>query len=460
MDSRRDARYRYICLGLAICTAGAVLGSLHFYYGFNLSDEGFYWHGAELTYYGKTPVKDFFSYEPGRYYWTAAVFRLLGSHSNKAGRLASIAFGSVVYGVCTTYVANWYLNENSKPKRIFAACGLAAVASIWTFPYYRVYDNACACLTFTGCVAIQKQKRQNHKAAIAYLLGMTTFIGRNHGLYALIALISTFLLSSTIKKRDYRFKINVIKVPTACIAGIGIPFLIVEVFNKGFIRELIKSWEIVQKTGQTNRPMPLFWNIASINSGSSFNDIENAILSATLIIMIVGLGIAGFVIASGIRLTGRKSSILLISTVSSTLGYVHCTISRPDSVHVGTSMIPIILGVSLAGFQGVTPGRAGCILFTLYSTFRFALPTQMAYQCLKNSAICKKVGTGDEEYVWAHVDISDFTEKLVSIVDSKTFLALPSIAGLYSLMNRQSPGWGCTLFGLEIRLNKKFRLEN
>ena len=67
-DDWRTAGTSLLIAGLLTATWFQLVGRL----GFNLMDEGFLWYGAARTALGEIPLRDFQSYEPGRYYWIAA----------------------------------------------------------------------------------------------------------------------------------------------------------------------------------------------------------------------------------------------------------------------------------------------------------------------------------------------------------------------------------------------------
>lgn len=70
--------YRTIQVGLLAITLVVGWFLLLHDTGLNLGDEGYLWHNAQRTLEGGVPIRDFRSYDPGRYYWSALWFAWLG----------------------------------------------------------------------------------------------------------------------------------------------------------------------------------------------------------------------------------------------------------------------------------------------------------------------------------------------------------------------------------------------
>src|SRR5262245_43804997 len=59
--------------------------------GLNTADEGYLWYGVQRTVAGAVPMRDFQSYEPGRYWWCAAFAGVFGD-GILVVRAAAVAF--------------------------------------------------------------------------------------------------------------------------------------------------------------------------------------------------------------------------------------------------------------------------------------------------------------------------------------------------------------------------------
>lgn len=62
-------------------------------YGFGWADEGLLWYASQRTHAGDLPIRDFFAYDPGRYYWNSFFFWMLDDTGLRSLLIAAATFG-------------------------------------------------------------------------------------------------------------------------------------------------------------------------------------------------------------------------------------------------------------------------------------------------------------------------------------------------------------------------------
>lgn len=105
--------------------------------GFGLADEGYLWYGAQRVLLGEVPLRDFMSYDPGRYYWSAALVSLNGQDSITALRVSVAVFQ--IFGLD---VGLWLIARSQKKQNFIYVLLSAVILAAWMFPRHKLLDIA------------------------------------------------------------------------------------------------------------------------------------------------------------------------------------------------------------------------------------------------------------------------------------------------------------------------------
>ena len=209
----KSATVRTIILLIVLSSGLTLLFSvLQLHYGFSLWDEGFLWYGVKQVMQGAVPLRDFMSYDPGRYYLTAGLMSLWGSNS-----LLSLRWAMAILEVCTVtgvlliirsfsdpldpaadFCASSGVeaqrdqfkrlsNASARPKSPTFWLGATLTLLAWIVPYFKVADFL-ACMLLLGGLSylIRNPNRVGHLVA-GLCVGLAAVLGRNHGVYGALA---------------------------------------------------------------------------------------------------------------------------------------------------------------------------------------------------------------------------------------------------------------------------------
>ncbi len=305
--------------------------------GLNTADEGYLHFGSVNLLEGKTPIRDFRAYDPGRYYWCALWMRFFAP-TFTAQRLA---MGAVI-AVSLSMVCSWvfYLGQNWT---------LATLGTLLTFtwirPYFKAFEILFCLIAIAVSFSIITNPGTSSYLLSGFIIGISLFFGLNFGLYlglsALTALLTVFVLHLS----DLFFA-PMVWMMSGFVLGLT-PMLLLGFRNPGYFSTY---WEkkvlTVIKRGTSNLPLPLPWYWSASPQLNGFSPARRAFFKAvfTGLIPFYSLTlVAGFTLFDVYPNRGG----LIISASLVGFVYLHHLFSRADVSHMCQTIHPAILLTAL-----------------------------------------------------------------------------------------------------------------
>jgi hypothetical protein len=456
-----------LALSLALLTAQRRLD-------FTVNEEGFLWYGAVATAHGDVPLRDFYSYDPGRYYWAAAWTPFAGE-GLLGLRLATAAFGALglFCGLLAARraVANPYL---------LALLGVAL--TLWLLPRQKIYEPAIQMAGVLAATAlIESPSRRRHLAAGA-LVGFGLFMGKNHGLYLGVAFLALIVLlawrgsgepappagpaldappAGASRRHSFfaaRFGApigNRFGAPLgAWLAGIVLgaaPLLAMLACVPGFARSYLDSILFFVHQGQTNfaHDVPWPWKF-ELTRMPAWPAAQVASLGLCFLLTAVFFAAGGLALLATPPARWQRHP-LLAGAIAVGAVYTHYTFSRADLAHLGSGIHPLLLGLAALpaacavhrrGRRLAIGAAAGLLIAAL--TTATALPAQPLYRRLAGSPLLARRVAGEELFLRPRVALLlDWAEGQAAtrIPPGAAVLMAPNLPGLYPVLGRRAPVW-------------------
>lgn len=423
LDSSKDlfktALIAFALVGLSFWLQGNI--------GLNLADEGFLWYGTVHTAAGQVPLRDFQSYDPGRYYWGALWSYILGDG------IMALRASTAIFQAIGLFLGLLAARRAVRPYWLLALIGILLL--IWMHPRHKLFEPAIAMAAVFFAVRLIERPELARYFASGVFIGLAAFFGRNHGLYLFAAFAAVIVL--------IRLKSGAgqsLMKAFSWLAGIGVgflPMILMFLFVPGFWGKYMEWALFIMRVGANlPLPVPLPWNASNINSFSM----------GVLFISMPILFAAAFVWALVSKENDIKTNAIFISSVAIGVFYMHHAFSRADLGHLAQAIHPFLLGI--VAVPALFKGRARSLSAVLVGAFllitsAFTISRETPYLMkVKGDFIKYDVG-GDSLWISRATAGQIDSVKAISanVAPNEELLIAPHWPTMYALIGRQSPLW-------------------
>jgi hypothetical protein len=425
-------------LQLIALTAGIALALFVFegHTGLNLPDEGFFWYGVQRVLHGEIPIRDFQAYDPGRYYWSAMFLAATTGTSVVALRATVQIFGWI------GLFAGVWLIHRSAVKRDPVLWALAVITlAIWMSPWFKAFDNTIPILVVCALANLLRQPLPRSYFVAGLSVGFGAVIGRNHGIYGIIACMGAMTYLT--------FKLR--RLPTFLEFGAGCAGVVVGAAPTlamlsipGFATAFLDSIRLLFQAHATNFPLPVPYPWLVSFARPSIFDITSDVLLGTLFLWLIAFPLLG--ISCAVSKLWRGSAPArpeFVAALLVSVPYMHYAFSRADVVHMAVSATPMALACFIAISRVNAWARYPLAALLCGISIVVAGPSHAGWQCLETQCTVETVGTDKLQVTPGTVNDLALLDRLIHdfAANGQSYYVTPYWPGAYAVFDAKSPTW-------------------
>ena len=272
IDAKSDG-IKIMILSLSLVALSTLL---HYNIGLNLTNEGYLWYGSVQTLAGKVPMRDFRSYDPGRYYWCAGWMKLLGEG------IISLRISNAIFQTIGLTLGLLAIRRVIRSWLLMVVAG--SILLMWMTPRYKVIDSSLAMAGVFFAVRLLEKPSSRRFLISGIFVGLAGFLGRNHGLYNFLAFLTLILFI-----RYKLEKVDLLKSAFVWFIGILIgysPMLIMMLTISGLFESFLYPFGKMLRLGSTNLPIPVPWPWVPDYSKMNFMQIGRSVSIGILFLLL------------------------------------------------------------------------------------------------------------------------------------------------------------------------------
>lgn len=403
---------------------------------FSLADEGFLWYGVQRVMLGELPIRDFQSYDPGRYYYSAMIMNALGGNSIMALRIAIATFQAIGLFIGLLLIGNALKKQNIS-YILFSAFILIA----WMIPRHKIFDISLSIMLIGVLSYLVTRPINRRYFLVGICVGLAAIFGRNHGIYALISSVGVVSYVHIKSEGGPRFIEGLQFLALGILLGFS-PMLLMFMLVPGAMSAFIESVRFLFELGSTNIPLPIPWpwqvNFYSLPLGEAIR----GLLVGIFFILLVVFGVISIVLVIWQRAHQKKVFPVFVAAAFLALPYAHFAYSRADTAHLAQGIFPMLIGflVLMANLSARYKWPLAIILFlTSLSVCILSHPGWRCYlskQCV-NIEVSSNTLLVDPMVSRDVVLLRSLSDQLLDA--DETFMTAPFWPGAYALLKRKSP---------------------
>lgn len=405
--------------------------------GFNVWDEGFLWYGIRRVLAGEVPIRDFMSYDIGRYYLAAAAMTVFQDDGILALRLC---VGLVqTFGVAlATYLV---LKDGTRPRLIYALLAAVIFVSWMMVMQYKSFDTTASIMLIAALAFPPAQPEPRRWFIAGTIVGIAAMLGRNHGLYGVVAIVGAVIYAYW--GSSWREACRAVVWFSIGVTIGYLPNLVMLALVPGFASA---SWDGIKSLFDhgTNLWLPIPWPWVAFNGAAPALENLRGVLVGVFFIALPAFGVCGLIYAAYLRrrMLSRELAVFVAAALLA-IPYTHYAYSRADVAHLSFGIFPLLVG--LLALPGARPAiRCAIVGLVLAASVFVTLPYFSGYQAARQGNWRETSVDGDVLKVApAFADEVVLLERLAAryACNNRSFLATPYWPGAYAVLRRKSPVW-------------------